>query len=89
MSDTQFDYDIFISFAHIDDETMSKEQEGWIAMLHRALGVRLGQLLGEAPKIWRDPKLQGNDIFDQEIVGKLVKASILVSVLSPRYVKSD
>ena len=68
---------------------MSKEQEGWIAMLHRALGVRLGQLLGEAPKIWRDPKLQGNDVFDQEIVGKLVKASILVSVLSPRYVKSD
>lgn len=83
------DYDVFVSYAHIDNETMSEEQEGWIAMLHRALEVRLGQLLGEEPKIWRDPKLQGNDYFDQEIVSKLVKATILVSVLSPRYVKSD
>ena len=89
MPDTHFEYDVFVSYAHIDNKTMSEEQEGWIAMLHRALEVRLGQLLGEAPKIWRDPKLQGNDYFDQEIVSKLVRATILVSVLSPRYVKSD
>jgi hypothetical protein len=33
-------------------------------MLHRALKIRLAQLLGEDPAIWRDPKLQGNDDFN-------------------------
>ena len=89
MGDSPLQYDVFISFAHIDNETLSKEQEGWITMLHRALQVRLAQLLGENPEIWRDPKLQGNDDFDQEIVSKLLQARVLVSVLSPRYVKSD
>jgi len=89
MGDTPFQYNVFISFAHIDNETPSKEHEGWITMLHRALRVRLAQLLGENPEIWRDPKLQGNDDFNQEIVSNLLKARVLVSVLSPRYVKSE
>src|SRR5262249_31760506 len=89
MGETPFQYDVFISFAHIDNETLSKEQEGWIAMFHRALQVRLAQLLGEGPEIWRDPKLQGNDDFNQEIVDNLLRARVLVSVLSPRYVRSD
>jgi hypothetical protein len=89
MGDTPFEYDVFISFAHRDNATLSKEQEGWIAMLHRALELRLGELLGETPKIWRDPKLQGNDDFNQEIVSNLLSAAVLVSVLSPSFVKSD
>ena len=84
-----FDYDVFISYAHIDNATLQKGQEGWIDMLHKALELRLGQLLGEAPRIWRDQKLGGNDRFDDEIVDQLVKAAVLVAVLSPRYVKSD
>lgn len=72
MSDTPLQYDVFISFAHIDNETLSQEQEGWIAMLHHALRVRLAQLLGENPEIWRDPKLQGNDDFNEEIVSNLL-----------------
>jgi hypothetical protein len=58
-------------------------------MLHRALELRLGELLSETPKIWRDPKLHGNDDFNQEIVNNLVNAAVLVSVLSPSFVKSE
>ena len=86
---TQFDYDVFISYAHIDNATLQKGLEGWIDMLHKALELRLAQLLGEAPRIWRDQKLAGNDRFDDEIVDQLVKAAVLVAVLSPRYVKSE
>lgn len=89
MADTGFDYDLFISYAHIDDQTITKDQEGWIAMLHRALDIRLAQLLGEKPKIWRDPKLSGNDYLNEEIIEELTRAIVLVSVLSPRYVKSE
>ena len=89
MTDLSANHDVFISYAHIDNQTISEGQEGWISLLHRALEVRLAQLLGETPKIWRDRKLTGNDYFDEEIVNKLIQASVLVAVLSPRYVRSD
>ncbi len=84
-----FDFDIFISYAHIDNEALSENQKGWIARLHQGLEIRLAQLLGERPQIWRDPKLQGNDYFDETIVGQLDKVALMLSVVSPRYVKSE
>lgn len=87
MSD--FDCDVFISYAHLDNQTLSKERTGWIALLHKALEMRLGQLMGEEPCIWRDPKLQGNDLLDDEITDRLANAATMVSVLTPRYLKSE
>lgn len=85
-----FDHDVFISYTHIDDQPLGEDRRGWIAMLETALATRLGQLLGENARIWRDKKkLDGNDRFDQEIVEHLVRAAVLVSVLSPRYLKSE
>ena len=36
----QFENDIFVSYAHIDDQVIDDGQTGWIATLHRALEVR-------------------------------------------------
>lgn len=85
----KFENEIFISYAHLDNEPLRKGDDGWISNLHRALEVRVAQLRGEKPKIWRDPKLQGNDVFADELVARLAKAALLVSVLTPRYIKSD
>jgi TIR domain len=85
----QFDKDIFISYAHIDDESLIADKKGWISEFHRALEIRLGQLLGYKPVIWRDPALQGNHIFDKEIVDQFSKVAIMISIFTPRYVKSD
>ena len=84
-----FKNDIFISYAHIDNLALSDDQEGWITTFHRSLEVRLAQLLGKKPVIWRDPKLQGNDLFADTIVEQLPDVALLVSVLSPRYVSSE
>jgi hypothetical protein len=84
-----FENDVFISYAHIDDVPLIEGQKGWIANFHRALEVRLAQLLGRTPRIWRDPKLQGNDIFADRLVERLPGVAILVSIISPRYLKSD
>lgn len=84
-----FDYDVFISYSHIDDQPLAEGRKGWITILHEALHKRLAQLRGETPKIWRDKKLSGNDCFDKEIIDQLVRTAALVSVLSPRYLKSD
>jgi hypothetical protein len=84
-----FETDLLISYAHLDDEALSEGQSGWIANLHRLLRIRVGQLLGREPKIWRDPDLQGNDDFAAAIEEKLLKVATLVAVLSPRYVQSE
>ena len=85
----EFENDVFVSYAHIDDQAMAEGQPGWISSLHRALQVRLEQLLGKEARIWRDPKLQGNDVFADRLVDRLPGVAVLVSVLSPRYVKSE
>jgi hypothetical protein len=81
--------DVFISYAHIDNQPLDADQQGWITELNRRLKIRLSQYLGEDTTIWRDPKLSGNDAFADEIEKKLISSRLLVSVLSPRYIKSD
>jgi len=53
------------------------------------LEIRLAQLLGRAPNIWRDTKkLRGNLEFQDQINDDLAKVTVFVSVLSPRYLES-
>ncbi|MCP4662600.1 MAG: hypothetical protein GY856_44965 [bacterium] len=85
----EFENDIFVSYAHIDNLALAEGDKGWISSFHRALEVRLAQLLGKQPRIWRDPKLQGNDYFADKLVERLPKVALLVSIFSPRYVKSE
>jgi hypothetical protein len=53
------------------------------------LEVRVAQLLGKQPQIWRDPKLQGNDHFAETLVERLRRVAVLITIVSPRYVKSE
>lgn len=84
-----FDFDAFISYAHLDNVELVEGRKGWVANLHRALEVRVAQLLGKSPQIWRDPKLAGNDLFADSIVTQIGHAAILVAIVSPRYLKSE
>jgi TIR domain len=84
-----FTHDVFISYAHLDNQELVAGQKGWVANFHRALEIRVGQYLGKQPNIWRDPKLQGNDVFAETLVTQVQGSAILISVLSPRYVRSD
>jgi hypothetical protein len=84
-----FEDDIFVSYAHIDNQPLAEGLKGWVETLHERLQIRLEQLTGEPVRIWRDRKLQGNDIFADTLVARLSKVAVLVSVLSPRYVKSE
>ena len=84
-----FEYDVFISYTHLDNKPLSKDEEGWISRFHYSFNIRLGQLLGREPKIWRDNKLQGYDKFSNEIIARLNKAKVLLTVISPRYLSSQ
>jgi hypothetical protein len=84
-----FEGDAFISYAHLDNVQLIEGSKGWVTNLHRALEVRVGQLLGKQPQIWRDPKLTGNDVFAETLIERLRRVAVLVSVVSPLYIKSE
>jgi hypothetical protein len=81
--------DIFISYAHIDNQPLTPGAEGWIAQFHRVLETRVAQKRGATTTIWRDPKLGGADIFSELIRERIAGSRILISVLSPRYIRSE
>lgn len=84
-----FEDEVFISYAHIDNQPLDEGLKGWVETLHERLQIRLTQLTGEPVAVWRDRKLQGNDIFAETLVARLSKVALLVAVVSPRYVKSE
>lgn len=84
-----FESDAFISYAHVDNVELIEGGKGWVTNLHRALEVRVTQLLGKPPRIWRDPKLKGNDIFADALLDRLQRVAALISVVSPRYIRSE
>jgi len=86
---TDFRSDIFVSYAQLDNQPLVEGRGGWVANLHRALETRLRQLRGEEVTVWRDPKLQGNDAFDEDLVDRLQQSAVFVAVVSPRYLKSE
>lgn len=85
---TTFAIDLFISYAHIDNQSFTAEQ-GWVTRFHATLEADLSMLIGGKARIWRDDKLQGNDVFAAEIVDQFAQTAVLVSVLTPRYLNSD
>jgi hypothetical protein len=89
MGDTPFQYDVFISYAHLNNRPLTSEHQGWISRFHKSLEALLSMRLGDPAKIWRDEKLRGNDIFSAEIVAQFSQAALLVSILTPRYLNSE
>lgn len=87
-----FERDIFISYCHTDNE--NPLGLGWIEVFHKILLIRMKQILGarlpeEEPSIWRDTRLQGNEAFASTIGDELRKVALVVSVMSPSYVRSE
>ena len=83
-----FDKHLFISYAHLDNQPLPPEQQGWITQFHVSLEAFLSMRLGKKAEIWRDERLQGNDIFAAEIVAQFPHTALLVSILTPHYLES-
>lgn len=84
-----FDHDGFISYTHLDNRPLAKGHTGWVTDLHQALGTRLSMFLGAEARLWMDPKLDGNDYFNDVLIKRLHQVAALISVVSPGYVRSE
>lgn len=52
----EFEDDVFISYAHLDNQPLKDGGEGWISKSHRLLEVLLRKRLGVDPVIWHGPE---------------------------------
>jgi hypothetical protein len=90
---TGFEYDIFISYARVDDATAEGDLTlGWVAQFHRHLEVLLSQKIGRlnTVKIWRDTRqIQGNELFDKTIENALRGSAVFVALSSQGYLESS
>lgn len=84
-----FEKHLFISYAHLDNQPLTRDQQGWITRFHGSLEAMLSMRIGRKAEIWRDQKLSGTDIFSDEILSQFSRTALLVSVLTPRYIGSE
>jgi hypothetical protein len=83
-----FDKDLFISYAHIDNQPLMEGQQGWVERFHYSLATFLNMRMGGKTNIWRDDALKPDDYFSPEILAQFPQTAILLSVLSQRYIES-
>lgn len=82
--------DVFVSYAHIDNLPGLPNQQGWVSIFQTALRNRLSKELGRNANVWWDEReLDGVRQFDDEIREACDASTVMVAVLSPRYVDSD
>jgi len=86
---SSFDEDVFISYAHNDDDIYAQESLGWVTRLHQDLDQRVRTYLGSESQFWRDNELRNNDVFTNKILTRLIKTATLLSVLSPSFLRSE
>lgn len=82
--------DIFISYAHVDNERLPGADTGWVTTLVSALKKSLAQKLGRADSysLWMDYQLRGNQPVNDDIYQQLKESAILVVILSTGYLAS-
>lgn len=83
------DHTLFISYAHIDNEPVPPGELGWISRFELTFTPLLKMRLGKEVNIWRDRRLQGNDVFADEIVKQFSSSAVMISIVTPRYLNSD
>jgi hypothetical protein len=86
-----YKHDLFVSFAHVDNEPLPGVEQGWVSNLVRCLKTKLGQKLGrsDAFNLWMDYRLAGNMDLTSQILQALENTAIILIVLSPGYIASE
>ena len=85
-----FESDVFISYAHNDNDLFATEQQGWVAQLHCDLQKRVTGYLGANATLWRDQdNIRNNEDFENVILKRLVKTATLLAVISPSFMERE
>jgi hypothetical protein len=84
-----FEYDVFISYTHANNQPVSERQPGWVTELHDVLEKALWEEMRAKPKIWRDESgLDGRQVHG-EIKSAIEGSAVLLAVVSGAYLESE
>lgn len=82
------EYDVFVSYAHADNEipVSSAAVDGWVTTLAKNLNI--------GPNVYRknlfiDHQLKPGDVFSDDLVAKVQNSALLVLLLSQNYIDSQ
>lgn len=86
-----FEYDIFISYAHVDNLVPRGGGRGWVDRFQEELELELSRRLGRvgAAKIWWDDSLDGSQVFDTTIQQTINGAGLFLALTSAGYLASQ
>ena len=83
-----FKYDLFISYAHLNNQKPGSQDQGWVTDLHETLRVRLAEKLYVQPAIWRDTGGLDGKVLDAGIREALENSAVFLAVVSGAFLAS-
>jgi len=84
-----YKYDVFVSYAEIDNQPLFGDQEGWVTTLVKTLQSLLAQKLGDnAIFFWMDTQVAGNVPLVPQVMESLQNSAIFLIILSHGYLAS-
>lgn len=83
-----YEYDVFISYAHVDDTPDAGCETGWVTELVAGLRRQLAQNLGREAIVWMDQERRGNEPTS-EILNRVSRSAVIIPILSPGYLTSE
>jgi len=83
----RFEHDVFISYSHVDN----LGDDAWVERFHEQLEIALARRIGRmgVAKLWRDQRLEGNQLFDETIRNAIERAAVFIGLTSNGYLESD
>lgn len=81
-------HDIFVSYAHIDDQKPTDSDKGWVTYFVEELKKVLTQKLGRKPDVWMDYLLAENYMVEPELKERIRASRTMVLFMSPSYLNS-
>ncbi|MCI0511860.1 toll/interleukin-1 receptor domain-containing protein, partial [candidate division KSB1 bacterium] len=84
-----FEYDIFISYTHLDNHAPEGEK-GWVDQFHAWLVSGLLRRFGrDQVVVWRDNQLHGHTLFEERIPEVIKSSALFLALNSQHYLKSE
>jgi hypothetical protein len=84
-----YDFDVFISYARVDDIGPIGAGDGWVSEFVYSLERVLASRLGERPRIYFDRRDVHANHELEEILSTVTRSATFVSIVSPAYVRRD
>jgi hypothetical protein len=84
-----YENDVFISYAHVDNEPILPDKPGWVDFFEDLLRKRVKARLRGEIQFSRDQQLRLYRKFSDQLTEKLASSAVLICIPSPNYVESD